>query len=158
MFTAKLNLGNRYLLFWSAVNLLIVGLTQRTPLAAQESEQHPPPLQCVQTKGLVEYQTDLKNDPRSSLANYCIGELLLKQRNYQSSMLAYFAALKGDEYPSWTKVWSHLQLGKICDTVRERDLAVRQYRLAIETNDNTRGAVDEARKLLQQPYEAPQTP
>jgi hypothetical protein len=84
--------------------------------------------------------------------------MLLKQRNYQSSILAYFAALKGDEYPSWTKVWSHLQLGKICDTICERDLAVRQYRLASETNGNTRGAVDEARKLLQQPYEEPQTP
>jgi hypothetical protein len=156
MFTATLNLRIRYLLFWSAVNLLIVGLTLRTPLAAQKSEQHPS-LQCDQTKGLVEHQTDLKNNPRSSLANYCIGELLLKQRNYQSSILAYFAALRGDEYPSWTKVWSHLQLGKICDTIRERDLALRQYRLAIETNDNTRGAVDEARNLLQQPYE-PQTP
>jgi tetratricopeptide (TPR) repeat protein len=157
MFTAKLNLRIPYLLFSLAVNLLIVGLTLRSPLVAQKSEQHPPSL-CDQAKGLVDYQTELKNNPRSSLANYCIGELLLKQRNYQSSILAYFAALKGDEYPSWTKVWSHLQLGKICDTIRERDLAVRQYRLAIETNDNTRGAVDEARKLLQQPYEEPQTP
>jgi hypothetical protein len=157
MFTAKLNLRIRDLLCWSAVNLLIVGLTLRTPLAAQKSEQHPP-LQCDQTKGLVEYQTDLKNNPRSSLTNYCIGDLFLKQRNYQSSSVAYFAALKGDGYPSWTKVWSHLQLGKIGDTVREREVAVRQYRLAIETNDNTRGAVDEARKLLQQPYEEPQIP
>ena len=157
MFTAKSNLRIRYLLFWSAVSLLMVGLTLRTPLAAQKSEQHPP-MQCDQTKGLVEYQNDLKNNPRSSLANYCIGELFLKQRNYQSSILAYSAALKGDGYPSWTKVWSQLQLGKICDTVRERDRAVMRYRLAIETNDNTRGAVDEARKLLQQPYEEPQTP
>jgi hypothetical protein len=84
MFTAKLNLRIRYLLFWNAVGLLIVGLTLRTPLAAQKSEQHPP-LQCDQTKGLVEYQNDLKKNPRSSLADYCIGDLLLKQRNYQSS-------------------------------------------------------------------------
>src|SRR5260370_24381587 len=115
MFTDKLNLRIRYPLFWSAVSLLIVGLTLRTPLAAQKSEQHPA-LQCDQTKGLVEYQNDLKNNPRSSLANYCIGELFLKQRNYQSSILAYFAALQGDEYPSWTKVWSQLQLGQICHT------------------------------------------
>ena len=114
MFTAKLNLRIGDLLCWSAVNLLILGLTLRTPLAAQKSEQHPP-LQCDQTKGLVEYQTDLKNNPRSSLANYCIDELVLKQRNYRSSILAYSAALKSDGYPSWTKVWSHLQLGKICD-------------------------------------------
>jgi tetratricopeptide (TPR) repeat protein len=154
---SRLNLRIRCLLFWSAVGTLIVGLTSRTPLAAQQSEQHPT-LQCDQTKGLIEYQNDLKNNPRSSLANYCIGDLLIKQRNYQSSGLAYFAALKGDEYPSWTKVWSHLQLGKIADAIGDRDRAVRQYQLAIDTNDNTRGAVDEARKLLQRPYEEPRTP
>jgi tetratricopeptide (TPR) repeat protein len=151
VFTAKLNLRIRYPLFWSAVGF-IVGLTWGTPLAAQESEQHPA-LQCDQTKGLVEYQNDLENNPRSSLANYCMGELLFQQRNYQSSANAYRNALKGDQDPSWTKVWSHLELGKIFDTTRQRDRAVREYQLAIETHDNTRGAVDEARKLLQQPYE-----
>ena len=151
VFTAKLNLRIRYPLFWSAVGF-IVGLTWGTPLAAQESEQHPA-LQCDQTKGLVEYQNDLENNPRSSLANYCMGELLFQQRNYQSSANAYRNALKGDRDPSWTKVWSHLELGKIFDTTRQRDRAVREYQLAIETHDNTRGAVDEARKLLQQPYE-----
>ena len=153
MFTTKLNLRIGYLFFWTAATLLIV-LTLWTPLAAQKLDQ-PAPSQCDQTKGLVEYQNDLKSNPRSSLANYCIGELLLNQRNYQSSTLAYSAALKGAGYPSWTKVWSQLQLGKIADTVSLRDVAVRRYRLAIETNDNTRGAVDEARKLLQQPYHFP---
>ena len=157
MFTAEFNLRIRYLLFWGTVGLFIVGLALWTKLVAQESEQQPP-LQCDQTKGLVEYQNDLKNNSRSSLANYCIGDLLLKQRNYQSSANAYRAALKGDGEPWWTRVWSHLQLGRIFDTTRQRDRAVMEYRLAINTNDNTRGAVDQARKCLEQPCQEQPTP
>ena len=121
------------------------------PLVAQGSE-HQTLLQCDPTKALLDYQKDLRSNPRSSLANYCVGELLFQQRNYQSCAVAYRSALRGDGYPSWTRVWSHIQLGKILDAVGERDRAVREYQLAIETNDNTRGAVDEARKLLQHPY------
>jgi hypothetical protein len=39
----------------------------------------------------------------------------------------------------------------------QRDRAVMQYQLAVETNDNTRGALDQARELLNKPYEWPVT-
>jgi hypothetical protein len=41
------------------------------------------------------------------------------------------------------------RLGKIFDITGQRDRAVNEYRLAVQTNDNTQGAVNEARQYLQ---------
>jgi tetratricopeptide (TPR) repeat protein len=101
---------------------------------------------------LAEYQKALEANSQSSLANYRIGELLMAQRNYQASVNAYRDALRGDGEPRWTEVWSHIALGKIFDITGQRDRAVNEYRLAVQTNDNTQGAVNEARMYLQKPY------
>jgi aminopeptidase N len=106
---------------------------------------------------LAEYQKALTANPNSSLANYRIGEVLFNQRNYQASANAYRDALRGDDEPKWTEVWSHIALGKIFDVTGQRDRAVNEYRQAVQTNDNTQGAVNEARKYLQQPYKRPET-
>ena len=45
-----------------------------------------------------------------------------------------------------------VQLGKIFDTTQQRDRAVNEYRLAIQTGDNFQGALDEARKYLETPF------
>jgi tetratricopeptide (TPR) repeat protein len=104
---------------------------------------------------LAEYQKALEANSQSSLANYRIGELLFTQRNYQASVNAYRDALRGDDEPRWTEVWSHIQLGKIFDITGQRDRAVNEYRLAVQTNDNTQGAVNEARQYMQKPYLRP---
>jgi hypothetical protein len=44
-------------------------------------------------------------------------------------------------------------LGKIFDITGQRERAVNEYRLAIQTNDNTQGAINEARSLMQKPYQ-----
>jgi hypothetical protein len=106
---------------------------------------------------LVEYQKALEANSQSSLANYRIGELLMAQRNYQASVNAYRDALRGDGEPRWTEVWSHIALGKIFDITGQRDRAVNEYRLAVQTNDNTQGAVNEARMYLQKPYKQPES-
>jgi len=106
---------------------------------------------------LAEYQKALEANSASSLANYRIGELLFAQRNYQASVNAYRDALRGDGEPRWTEVWSHIQLGKIFDITGQRDRAVTEYRLAVQTNDNTQGAVNEARQWLQKPYKLPES-
>ena len=111
-----------------------------------------------QAEAMAEYQKMLQANPRSSLANYRIGDLLFNQGNYQASANRYRDALKGDGDPSWTRVWSHLQLGKIFDITRQRDRAVKEYQLATYTNDNTRGALTEAEQLLQEPYKRPDAP
>ncbi|MGA9672275.1 MAG: M1 family aminopeptidase, partial [Terracidiphilus sp.] len=107
------------------------------------------------TGALAEYQKALEANPQSSLASYRIGELLFTQRNFQASVNSYRDALRGDGEPRWTEVWSHIALGKIFDITGQRDRAVSEYRLAVQTNDNTQGAVNEARQWLTKPYKLP---
>jgi tetratricopeptide (TPR) repeat protein len=108
------------------------------------------------TGAMAEYQKALEANSQSSLANYRIGELLFAQHNSQASINAYRDALRGDGEPRWTEVWSHIQIGKIFDVSGQRDRAVNEYRLAVQTNDNTQGAVNEARQYLQKPYLRPE--
>ena len=107
------------------------------------------------TGALAEYQKALQANPQSSLASYRIGEVLFTQRNYQAAVNNYRDALRGDGEPRWTEVWSHIALGKIFDITGQRDRAVQEYRLAVQTNDNTQGAVNEARQWLSRPYKLP---
>jgi hypothetical protein len=109
------------------------------------------------TSALAEYQKALTANPQSSLASYRIGEVLFTQRNYQASVNSFRDALRGDDEPAWTEVWSHIAIGRIFDITGQRDRAVNEYRLAVQTNDNTQGAVNEARMLLQKPYKRPDT-
>jgi tetratricopeptide (TPR) repeat protein len=102
---------------------------------------------------LSEFNKALEVSKNSSLAHYRIAEVFYLQKNYQSAANAYRESLNGDGEPRWTEVWSHLQLGKIFDTTGQRDRAVNEYRQALQTNDNTQGALDEARKYMQKPFE-----
>jgi aminopeptidase N len=104
---------------------------------------------------LAEYNKALETNPQSSLASYRIGEILFSQHNYQASVNAYRDALRGDGEPRWTEVWSHIQIGKIFDVTGQRDRAISEYRLAVQTNDNTQGGVNEARQYLSKPYQRP---
>jgi hypothetical protein len=105
---------------------------------------------------LAEYKKALESNPLSSLASYRIGEVLVTQRNYQAAVNAFRDSLRGDDEPPWTEVWSHIAIGKIFDLTGQRDRAVNEYRLAVQTNDNTQGAVNEARQYLQKPYKRPE--
>ncbi|RRA49889.1 peptidase M1 [Acidipila sp. EB88] len=107
------------------------------------------------TAALAEYQKALAANPQSSLASYRVAELLFTQHNYQSAANSYRDALRGDAEPGWTQVWSHIALGKIFDVTGQRDRAVNEYRLAVQTNDNTQGALNEARLYLKQAYKRP---
>jgi len=102
---------------------------------------------------LSEFNKALEVNKNSSLAHYRIAEVFFMQRNYQSSANAYRESLNGDGDPRWTEVWSHLQLGKIFDITGQRERAVNEYRQAVQTNDNTQGALDEARRYMQKPFE-----
>ena len=105
------------------------------------------------TEALAEYNKALEVNKSSSLAHYRIAEIFYIQRNYQSAANEYREALNGDSDPHWTEVWSHLGLGKIFDITGQRERAVNEYRQAIQTNDNTQGALDEARRYLAEPYQ-----
>jgi len=162
----------------SFVEMAIVMLAVAAPSFAQVSA-HGYISNCDQTKAASDYANDpanrgwmermeelvgrgtvqkaSKSTPRSSLAKYCIAEFLLEKHNYQASVNAYRDSLAGDGNPVWTKVWSHIQIGKIFDVTGQRERAVREYKLAIQTGDNTDGAINQARELLQHPFELPET-
>jgi hypothetical protein len=107
------------------------------------------------TGALGEYQKALDSNKNSSLAAYRIGEIFFMQRNYQSAANSFRDALRGDGDPKWTEVWSHIYLGYIFDVTGQRDRAVNEYRLGVQTNDNTQGAVNEARARMAAPYKRP---
>lgn len=116
--------------------------------------------QALQQQGdlsgaLTEFNKALDLNKNSSLAHYRIAEVFFLQRNYQSSANAYREAINGDGDPRWTEVWSRIQLGKIFDITGQRERAVNEYRQALQTNDNTFGALEEARKYMQKPFERP---
>ena len=104
------------------------------------------------TAALIEYQKALDANKNSSLAAYRIGEIFFMQRNYQSAANSFRDALRGDGDPKWVEVWSHIELARIFDCTGQRDRAVNEYRLAVQSNDNTQGAVNEARASMQAPY------
>jgi hypothetical protein len=108
-------------------------------------------------EALKEFQKALDVNKNSSLAHYRIAEVFFLQHNYQSAANAYREALNGDGVPRWTEVWSHIQLGKIFDLTGSRERATNEYRQALQTNDNTQGALDEARKYLQTPFNPQQS-
>jgi hypothetical protein len=102
---------------------------------------------------LAEFNKALEINKNSSLAHYRVAEVFFLQKNYQAAANAYREALNGDGDPRWTEVWCHIRLGNIFDITGQRERAVNEYRQAIQTNDNTQGAIQEAQHYLQKPYE-----
>ena len=101
------------------------------------------------------YKKALDLDKHSSLAQFRVGESFFAQHNYNSAANAFREALNGDLEPKWLEVFSHLYLGKVYDVLGQRERALSEYRRAVETNDNTQGAIDEARKYQLKPYKEP---
>lgn len=112
--------------------------------------------QMVQQQALLEaikqYQKVLEINSNSSLAHYRIGEVLFKLRNYSAAAESLRTALDSDLQPKWVEVWSYLTLGKIFDATGQRDRALREYQRALQTNDNTQGALDLANQYVQKPF------
>jgi tetratricopeptide (TPR) repeat protein len=104
---------------------------------------------------IAEYRAALALDATSSLASYRLGEIYFRQRNYQAAEDGFRAALSGDGVPKWIEVWSDLHLGRIFDASGQRNRAINEYREAIETHDDTSGAVTLASNYLQHPYAPP---
>ena len=103
-------------------------------------------------EAIKQYQAVLELNKNSSLAHYRIGEIFFKLRNYTASMEEFRRALDGDMDPKWVEVWSHLKLGEIFDVTGQRDRALNEYNRALQTNDNTQGALDEANRYIKKPY------
>ncbi|HMC31858.1 MAG TPA: M1 family aminopeptidase [Candidatus Angelobacter sp.] len=110
------------------------------------------------SQALTELNKALEVNKNSSLAHYRIADIFFLQRNYQSAANEFREALNGDGDPRWTEVWSHIMLGKIFDATGQRERAINEYRQALQTQDPTQGALDEARRYLEKPYEREKRP
>jgi aminopeptidase N len=112
--------------------------------------------QLVQEQAYLEavkqYQAVLEINKNSSLAHYRIGEIYLKLHNFNAAMEEFRASLSGDLQPKWVEVWSHVSIGKVFDLTGQRDRALNEYQKALQTNDNTQGALDLANKYTQKAY------
>ncbi|MBZ5608232.1 MAG: energy transducer TonB [Acidobacteriia bacterium] len=87
------------------------------------------------------------NQP-TSLTHYQNGERHFAEHNYMDAANEFREALNGDLDPKWIEVWSHIQLGKIFEQTAQHERALNEFRLAVATRDNTRGAQDQAASYL----------
>ncbi len=108
-------------------------------------------------EALKEYQKALDVNRNSSLGHYRVGQLFFLQNNFQSAANEFREALSGDGEPAWTIVWCHINLGKIFDVTGQRERALNEYKQAVRTKDNTQGALEEAGKYIEKPYERKRT-
>jgi tetratricopeptide (TPR) repeat protein len=97
-------------------------------------------------------QEALKTSRNSSLLHFRVAEIYFLQGNYQGAANEFRESLAGNKEPRWTEVWAHINLGKVYDATGQRERALNEYRLALRTKDNTRGALDEAAKYIETPY------
>ena len=104
-----------------------------------------------------QYQRALDIQHRNSLALFRMGEAMFYEKNYQAAANSFRDALDGviDPNSKWIVVWSHVYLGKIYDLIGQRERALNEYQRAIDTKDNTAGAIDQAREYMQKPYSNP---
>ncbi len=90
--------------------------------------------------------------PDSSLTHFRRGEALLSQHNFQAAALEFSQAAKGDMQPAWLLVWSHINLGRALDATGQRDRAVKEYQIALDTNDDTFSALSLANMYLSKAF------
>jgi hypothetical protein len=104
-------------------------------------------------EAMKEYQKALDVVRNSSLAFYRMAQVYFLQANWNSSANTFHEVLNGDLEPKWTEVWAHINLGKILDIHDERDRALNEYKMALRTKDDTGGALEEAQKYIDHPYQ-----
>jgi tetratricopeptide (TPR) repeat protein len=85
------------------------------------------------------------------LAYFGLGDALRGQRHYAEAAQAYEQAASASGVGPELKIRSLLDAGQCRDLNAERELAVRDYKAAIDAGPDTSRA-DQARKLLQHPY------
>jgi hypothetical protein len=103
---------------------------------------------------IQQYQQALDQQKDNALAEFRMAEAFFYQKNYSAAANAFRDSLDGNIDPTfkWVEVWSHIYLGKVYDIAGDRARAVNEYSKAQQTNDDTGGAQNEAKKYLAQPY------
>ena len=97
----------------------------------------------------------IKANPKSSMAHYRMGEILFMNEEWNRASLEFLEAQRGDLDPKWIEVWAHIYAGMAYDLTNQRPRAINEYKWALSTNDNTRGALDQAKRYIESPYRLP---
>jgi len=97
----------------------------------------------------------IKANPKNSMAHYRMGEIFFMNEEWNHASLEFLNAQRGDLDPKWIEVWSHIYAGMTYDLTGQRPRAINEYRWALSTGDNTRGALDQAAKYIESPYKRP---
>ena len=103
-------------------------------------------------EAVKQYQKVVQQNKNNSLAHFRLGQIYFRLHNYNAAAEEMRAALDGNLQPKWIEVWAHLTLGKIFDATGQRDRALNEYQRALQTKDNTQGAIEQAKQYIQKPY------
>jgi len=103
-------------------------------------------------EAVKQYQKVVEQNKNDSLAHFRLGQIYLRLHNYNAAAEEMRAALDGNLQPKWVEVWAHLTLGKIFDATGQRDRALNEYQRALQTKDDTQGAMEQAKQYIQKPY------
>ena len=102
-----------------------------------------------------EYEEARDMNPRSSIAHFRLGEVFFEQQNLSSAANSFRDTLNGDLKPEWVETWTYIYLGKVYDILGQRQRALAEYRKALNTKLDYKGAQGEAQKYQDQPYSKP---
>ena len=105
-------------------------------------------------EAVKQYQKVVQQNKNDSLAHFRLGQIYFRLHNYNAAAEEMRAALDGNLQPKWVEVWAHLTLGKIFDATGQRDRALNEYQRALQTKDDTQGAIEQAKQYIQKPYSA----
>jgi hypothetical protein len=103
-------------------------------------------------EAVKQYQKVVEQNKNNSLAHFRLGQIYFRLHNYNAAAEEMRAALDGNLQPKWIEVWAHLTLGKIFDATGQRDRALNEYQRALQTKDDTQGAIEQAKQYIQKPY------
>ncbi|TAM84574.1 MAG: tetratricopeptide repeat protein [Acidobacteria bacterium] len=103
-------------------------------------------------EAVKQYQQVVEQNKNNSLAHFRLGQIYFRLHNYNAAAEEMRAALDGNLQPKWVEVWAHLTLGKIFDATGQRDRALNEYQRALQTKDDTQGAIEQAKEYIQKPY------
>ena len=102
------------------------------------------------------FETVIGNhDPSSGDALYGLGVVASIQNEREKAGEFFQKALQSPSSDKSIKAWSHIYLGRLHDVKGERKDAVLQYQAAIDIGDNTRNALETARRGLKEPFRKP---
>jgi hypothetical protein len=102
------------------------------------------------------FETVLDNhDASSGYALYGLGVVASIQNEREKAGEFFEKALQSPSSDKSIKVWAHIYLGRLHDVKGERTDALRQYQAAIDIGDNTRNALETAKRGLKEPFRRP---